>query len=190
MINHLDSTALQQLQNFYTAMLPENGRVLDLMASMNSHLPDNTESLNITGLGLNLEEMNANPCLHTKVIHDLNDNPVLPFTDNSFDAVLCTVSVEYLTQPVDVFKDIARILKNGGKFIVTFSNRWFPTKAIQLWTNLHDFERMGLVREYFMTSRQYKDINTRSIRGLERPHDDRHKLPLSDPLYAVWGTKL
>lgn len=46
----------------------------------------------------------------------------------------CSSSVEYLIHPIEVFSEVARVLKPGAPFVVTFSERWFPTKAIELWT--------------------------------------------------------
>ena len=92
--------------------------------------------------------LEANPRLTAGVLHDLNSNPSLTFDDGQFDAVLCTVSLEYLGQPLDVFADVARVLKPGGLFVVSFSNRWFPPKAIRIWKELHELERLGLVTEY------------------------------------------
>jgi len=190
MVNHLDETALQQVRLLYKELIPKNADILDLMSSMNSHLPDGIESKSVTGLGMNQQELDANAALDSRVLHDLNDVSTLPFADNSFDVVLCTVSVEYLIRPLEVFKEIGRILKPGGKLITSFSNRWFPTKAIQIWPFLHEFERMGMVCEYFIRSGLYKQINTRSLRGLPRPKNDRHTMPFSDPVYAVWATKI
>jgi SAM-dependent methyltransferase len=99
--------------------------------------------------------------------------------------------VEYLTRPLDVFADVGRVLKPGGTFVVTFSNRWFPPKVIRVWERIHEFERVGLVMEYFMRSGAYSDLGTYSMRGLPRPRDDKYagELLLSDPVYAVWGTR-
>jgi len=115
----------------------------------------------------------------------------LPFESNTFDAVVNTASVEYLTDPLAVFSEVSRVLRPDGYFIVTFSNRWFPTKAITVWRELHEFERMGLVLEYFLRAGGFKDLQTYSIRGLPRPHDDKYfpELMFSDPVYAVWGRK-
>jgi SAM-dependent methyltransferase len=126
------------------------------------------------------------------VIQDLNQNTRLPFDPRSFDAVVCSVSVEYLIHPLEVFREVARVLKPGGRFIVSFSNRWFAPKTIAIWPNLHEFERMGLVSEYFLSSGRFSDIHTWSMRGLPRPKDDKYidQTPFSDPLYAVWGTRL
>jgi SAM-dependent methyltransferase len=99
--------------------------------------------------------------------------------------------VEYLTRPFDVFAEAARVLKPGGVFAATFSNRWFPPKVIRVWPVLHEFERMGLVLEYFLNSGKYNQLQTYSLRGLPRPANDKYaaQLPYSDPVYAVWGRK-
>jgi SAM-dependent methyltransferase len=90
-------------------------------------------------------------------------------------------------QPLRLFDEVARLLRPEGRFIISFSNRWFPTKAIQVWNNLHDFERIGLVMEYFIESAHFGEINTYSLRGRPRPVDDKHNVPLPDPVYVVWA---
>ena len=121
-----------------------------------------------------------NPQLSSYLIHDLNSEPVMPSEDQSFDAIICTVSVEYLTRPFEVFEDCARILKPGGVLIHTFSNRWFPPKVINVWTELNEFERAGLTVEYFLKSGKYEDIETYSVRGWPRPVADRYFVDLPD----------
>jgi ubiquinone/menaquinone biosynthesis C-methylase UbiE len=114
----------------------------------------------------------------------------LPFNDKAFDAVICSVSVEYLIHPFEVFEEITRVLRPGGVFMVTFSNRWFPPKVIKIWPELHEFERLGLVLEFFLKSGKYKELQTYSIRGLPRPQDDKYlsQILFSDPVYAIWGS--
>jgi SAM-dependent methyltransferase len=102
------------------------------------------------------------------------------------------LSIEYLVDPMAIFEEISRVLRPGGQFIVTFSNRWFPPKAVSIWSELHEFERMGLVLEYFLRSGRFNHLHTYSMRGLPRPHGDKYfpSLMYSDPVYAVWGQKL
>jgi Methyltransferase domain len=190
LVTHIDDTAISVIRHIYGQTLKNGLKVLDLMSGWRSHIPQNFKLESLIGLGLNREEMLQNPQLTGYVIHDLNRDP-LPFTDNEFDAVICTVSVEYLIRPFEVFREIARILKTGGYFIVTFSNRWFPPKVIRIWTELHDFERMGLVLEYFLQTGLYRNLKTFSMRGLPRSEGDRYYLEMScsDPVYAVWGQK-
>jgi len=189
LVNHIDDTAIVNISGLYGNVLNTGDNVLDLMSSWKSHIPPHLKLGKVTGLGLNLEELNKNDQLTDIVIHDLNENPVLPFEDKSFDAVICTVSVEYLTNPLAVFKEVGRILNHGGCFIVTFSNRWFPPKAITIWQQIQEFERMGLVSEYFLLSEQFGELNTHSIRGLPRPNGDKYygELLVSDPVYGVWA---
>ncbi|ABW67344.1 methyltransferase domain-containing protein [Desulfosudis oleivorans] len=191
MVNHIDSRARAGITDLYRRLVPENTRVLDLMSSMNSHLPEDRSFAKVTGLGMNAEELAANQRLTGSVVHDLNTTPVLPFDDKSFDAVVCTASIEYLTNPFAVFDEVARVLTQGGVFAVTFSNRWFPPKVTRIWEEIHEFERMGLVSEYFLVPETYDNISTFSMRGLARPADDKYypDFPESDPVYAVWGYK-
>jgi SAM-dependent methyltransferase len=191
LVDHIDATAIAQITTLYGRLIPPGARVLDLMASWHSHLPAGLAAAAITGLGMSREELEANPALTGRVVHDLNQDTSLPFADAAFDAVVCTVSVEYLTQPFAVFREVARVLRGGGRFIVTFSNRWFPTKAIRLWEAIHEFERPGLVLEYFLESGRFANLETWSLRGLPRPPDDKYadRLLHSDPVYAVWGER-
>lgn len=190
-VQHIDAAAVAQISEIYGDWIAPGGRILDLMSSWTSHLPDRLAPRSVVGLGMNGEELAANPALAERRVQDLNVDPRLPYETGTFDAVLCTVSVEYLTDPFAVFREAARVLRPGGVFAVTFSNRWFPPKAIRIWKNIHEFERMGLVMEYFLESGFFGDLATRSIRGLPRPEDDRYadRFWLSDPVYAVRGVR-
>ena len=191
LVQHIDDTAVVMIRNTYGRFIKDDMDVLDLMGSWHSHLSDRLKLRRLVGLGLNAQELKKNSRLSEHVVQDLNLNPVLPFESASFDAVICTVSIEYLTNPLAVFEEVTRILRTDGYFIISFSNRWFPTKAIKIWKELHEFERMGMILEYFMRSGGFKGLQTYSFRGLPRPHDDTYfpDLIYSDPVYAVWGQK-
>ena len=192
LVTHIDSKAIETISALYGTILKPGMRVLDLMSSWRSHVPASLELESVVGLGLNSEEMENNPQLTNYIVHDLNKDPRLPFDDQTFDAVICTVSVEYMIHPFNVFIDLARVLKPGGFLIHTLSNRWFPPKAIRMWAVLSEFERMGLVLEYFLGAGAYKDLETYSARGRPRPETDRHypEILTADPVYAVWGTRI
>ena len=188
-VQHLDDRAIEVVKSLYGRFVHDGMRVLDLMSSWKSHLPQGLHLEQLSGLGLNAEELRKNNALSEWVVHDLNENPILPYETESYDVVVCTVSIEYLINPEPVFKEIGRMLRPAGVFIVTFSNRWFPEKVIHIWKELHEFERMGLVMEYFQKSDMFTDLETYSIRGLPRPTNDKYfpELMDSDPIYAVWG---
>jgi SAM-dependent methyltransferase len=191
-VSHLDATALATVERVVGA-LADGPRlaVLDLMASWDSHLPDSLRPTRVIGLGLNERELAANPRLDGGVVHDLNREPRLPFADTVFDAVLCTLSVDYLTRPVEVFAEVARVLRPGGLFLVVFSNRFFPPKVVRIWREADEEERITLVREYFARCGGFTEPRLFLSRGKPRPADDRYAglgIP-SDPVVALFADR-
>jgi len=169
---HLEPGAIEALRSIYEARFPSGVTVLDLMSSWRSHLPDGLGR--VVGLGMNAEEMAANPQLDAWVVHDLNRAPRLPFPDASFGAVACAVSVQYLVQPLEVFADVRRVLAPGGPVVVSFSNRCFPTKAVALWLSGDEDDHRLVVRTYLERS------------GFVEVVDERVETP-DDPLFVVTG---
>jgi len=176
---HIDDRALAALRRLYEEVLPAGGRLLDLLSSWRSHVPDRLDA-ELVGLGLNAEEMADNPHLSYHVVHDVNRDPRLPFDDESFDGAMCAVSIQYVTQPVRFFQDVRRVLKPGATFVVTFSNRCFPSKAVAVWLNTTDAHHVELVQAYF-----------EAAGGWTKPiADNRSPGPDGDPLYAVWARRV
>jgi SAM-dependent methyltransferase len=174
---HLDDDAIAALRDFYDDHLQNGWQVLDLMSSWRSHLPK-MKRLSVTGLGMNAEEMEENPQLDRHVVQNLNTTPQLPFDDNTFDAALCTVSVQYLTQPIEVFCEVGRVLKPGAPFFVSISNRCFPTKAVAVWQGSNDQQHIQLVAGYLQASEAFDNIQA----------EDHSPEPyVSDPLFIIWG---
>jgi SAM-dependent methyltransferase len=190
LVQHLDSTARAAIRNRYGHLIQRGGKVLDLMGSWDSHIPEELELSGLTVVGMNAEELRKNVRADDRLVQDLNSTPALPFPEASYDAVLCTASIEYLTNPLAVMAEVRRVLRPGGLMAFAFSNRWFPPKAIRVWTEMHEFERMGWVSELLQTTGGFRDMTTLSRRGLPRPADDPHQeLWFSDPVYMVWAWK-
>ncbi len=177
---HIDDPAIAAAGKFMAATFAPQGVLLDLMSSWRSHLPAGFVKQRLVGLGLNAEEMADNPDLDEYVVHDLNTDPRLPFADDSFDGVVVTVSIQYLIRPLEVFADVRRVLKPSAPFIVLFSNRMFPTKAVRVWQVLRDERRAELIRAYFHYAGGYDDPVFHNL----SPNPG-----LSDPLYAVCACK-
>jgi SAM-dependent methyltransferase len=154
------------------------GDVLDLMGSWVSHF--RVRPRHLTVLGLNAEELAANPQAAAAVIGDLNTDPVLPFADGSFDAAVCCVSVDYLTRPVEVFAEVGRVVRRGGPFVCTFSNRCFPTKAIRGWLATSDEQHGGIVAAYFRLAGGWGEPEVQRRTPTGHP---------GDPLFAVWARR-
>ena len=174
---HIDDDAIAALRGLYATLVPAAATVLDLMASWRSHLPPLFDGT-VIGLGMNRDEMRDNPQLAQGIVHDLNREPKLPFNDVAFDAALCAVSVQYLTRPVEVFREVARCLKPRAPFIVSFSNRCFPEKAVALWHAADDAQHAAIVAAYFIATASFVDVEQWA-----------HTAPVGDPLYAVWALR-
>ena len=191
-VSHLDSLALSTVEKLIeTLVVEKDPAILDLMAGWDSHIPEDLEASEVVGLGLNENELKKNKILTQTVIYDLNKNPLLPFPDNRFHAVINTVSVDYMTKPAEVFKEVARILKPGGLFLVVFSNRMFPEKAVKVWREAGEEERVLLVEELFREVGAFEKPSVFVSKGKPRPKDDKYAhlgIP-SDPIYAVYADK-
>ena len=147
-VTHIDPQTIAELTKAYGELLEPGARVLDLMSSCVSHLPPDATYSRVAGLGMNRAELEANPRLSESLVHDLNAEPELPYADESFDAVINAVSIQYLTRPTDVFASIARVLRPGGLSIVAMSHRMFPTKAVAAFHALPPPRRVKLVMTY------------------------------------------
>jgi SAM-dependent methyltransferase len=147
-VHHVDETFRDRLTELYRREIPTDARVLDLMSSWVSHLPSEPDYARVVGHGLNRAELAENDRLDEFVVQNLNADQSLPFADDSFDAVLIAVSVQYLQYPTAVFREIARVLAPGGVLVVSFSNRMFPQKAIRAWRVASMDERADLVCRY------------------------------------------
>jgi SAM-dependent methyltransferase len=175
LVTHIDDNAIAAVGTLYEE-LNISGRILDLMGSWVSHFRERPAQLMV--LGMNAAELAANKMATGSVVQDLNADTALPFRDDSFDAVVCCVSIDYLTRPLEVFRDVARVLRHGGLFVCTFSNRMFPTKAIHGWLYATDAERCDIVASYFRLATGWDEPR------VERRTPANHR---GDPLFAVWA---
>ena len=175
LVSHIDEDAVAALTGFYRAVLPA-GRILDLMSSWISHLPADRRFDEVVGHGMNATELGANPRLDRWFVQDLNRQPVLALEDGTFDAALCCAGAQYLEQPVAVFAEVRRVLVPGAPFVVSFSNRCFPTKAVAIWRALDTSGHAALVRLYLERA-GFADLAVHVLA------DGR----ASDPLVAVTG---
>lgn len=193
-VHHLDSACRGALTALHQRLLPPGSQVLDLMASWQSHLPA-TPFATLAGLGLNGEELAANGRLTEAVIQDLNRSPRLPWDAARFDAVVCTAAIEYLTAPTAVLAEVRRVLRPGGLMVISFSDRWFPGKAVRIWSRLHPFARLGLVLA-LLRDGGFTCLHSETLRGMARPEDGVAPAEAgiggqprdhADPLFAAWG---
>ena len=177
-VTHIDDRAIAAVTQLYREHFPPDGAILDLMSSWVSHLPPEAGYRRVVGLGMSEVELKENPRLDEYVVQNLNRNLRLPFGDGEFDGAGICVSIDYLTRPVEVLREVGRVLKIGASLVVTFSNRCFPDKAVAVWLQLDDQGRVRLVEEYLREAGNFENV-----RGLDRSLGRM----FSDPLYAVIG---
>lgn len=189
LVTHVDEGFIQQLSALYRDRLKPHSRILDLMSSWVSHLPTEMEFEHIEGHGMNEEELAKNPRLDSYFIQDLNQNPRLPLEDNSFDAVLNTVSIQYLQYPEAIFSEVYRVLAPQGLAIVSFSNRMFYQKAIAAWRDNTDLGRLQLVKQYFLSVPGFSQPETISRVSSVPSFLQMLGIMGADPFYAVIACK-
>lgn len=199
LVTHIDDYAIAAVGEAYRKFLEPGGEYLDLMSSWVSHFPADFGIGRLVGHGMNEAELRQNPRLGEFFLQDLNADPKLPLDDNRFDGVVICVSVQYLTRPVEVFAEIARVLKPGGPLIVTFSNRCFPTKAVRIWQSLDDHDHGRLVALYceqaggFDVAQLFDLSPQRTLAGVGPDPELRRQISSgeirTDPLYGTVARK-
>ena len=176
LVTHIDEGAIAAVTQLYRELFPAGGEILDLMSSWISHLPPEVTYGRVIGLGMNEVELRQNPRLDGFMVQNLNTKPGLPFGEAEFDGAGICVSIDYLTRPVEVLREVGRVLRVDAPLAITFSNRCFPTKAVEIWQRLDDRGHMRLVEDYLRDAGNFANI-----RSLDRSP----RRMFSDPLYAV-----
>lgn len=146
-VQHLDGAFRQRLTALYRERIVAGSVVLDLMSSWVSHLPEEIRYGEVIGHGLNRAELEANPRLDRQWIQDLNQDQSLPLADHSVDTALTVAGWQYLQYPEAVACELMRVLRPGGQWIISFSNRMFFQKAPRIWTEASDREHLLTVAQ-------------------------------------------
>ena len=183
------SKTTEKIAQLYSENLPTLSKVLDVLSDEQSYLDDNYQTGLLCGIGKNEATLLANNRLNTFEVQDLNENTHLPFEDDHFDDAICTLAIETLTDPIAVFIEVSRVVKAGGKFIVVFTSNASTNHPISLWGQLHPFEKIQLVLEYFRQSARFDALNTYSNKEISQPApaSNVNSKSQTDPIFAVWG---
>jgi SAM-dependent methyltransferase len=189
LVTHIDDGAIRALTDFYKRRLPlqEDAAILDICSSWISHYPAELKAKRVAGTGMNKFELERNKRLTEFHVQDLNKNGRLPYEAESFDAVTNVVSIDYLTDPLGVMREMHRVLKPGGTFYCSFSNRMFPTKATRVWVESGDLEHVYLVGSFFKycgasySDPVCEDISPKGPLGIGKG---------GDPMWVVYAKKL
>jgi len=184
LVYHIDEASVCALTRYYADSISAGSDVLDICSSWVSHYPEDfpARMRSIVGTGISPIELSCNRQLSKFVANDLNAKPKLPFADASFDAVTCVVSFDYLNKPLEVMREVGRVLRPGGKLILSQSNRCFYTKAVGVWTaDMSDAAHLRVLGNYIHFAGPF---------GAPRAFDISPSGPgTNDPMYIVEATR-
>lgn len=159
LVYHIDEPAVASLTQYYRKNIKEGSEILDICSSWVSHYPLEFPKTmkRISATGISPLELKFNDQLTDFEARNLNKDTTLPYSDNSFDVVTCVVSIDYLNKPIEVLKEVRRVLRPGGKMIISQSNRCFPSKAIRMWLGMNDRQHLELINGYFQYAGGFKE---------------------------------
>mmetsp|Transcript_10707 Transcript_10707/g.25264 ORF Transcript_10707/g.25264 Transcript_10707/m.25264 type:complete len:492 (+) Transcript_10707:178-1653(+) len=172
---YVDLEFAKQLQKLYAKRIMPGSAILDLGAACATYLPEDVKYREVCGLGMNMEEMEANEELTARVVHDLNEDATLPYMDEQFDAVLLSNSLPYFSEPERVLEEAARVLRPGGVIIVSFTDRCIASKVTNAWSSRGNLDRATLVQDLvracpsFTPPEQIWEVNPLSSAGVMLP---------------------
>lgn len=126
-VEHIDQNAVSKLTKFHENEIKrmiqqqqvQKIDVLDLCSSWVSHIPQNLPINNFIVLGMNREELDANPLKTDVIVQDLNKVTRIPLESQSFDLILLQLSIDYLVHPVEVLQEARRLLRPNGQIIIS-----------------------------------------------------------------------
>ena len=151
-VYHLDVNFRRYLSYTYKKEIENNSTVLDLMSSWDSYLPTEKIYKKVIGHGLNKKELEKNNILNSFWIQNFNICQKIPLNSQSVDYCLMVAAWQYLQYPENLTKEIARVLSDKGKILISFSNRAFWHKAPNIWTSSTEEERLGYVRKVLISN--------------------------------------
>lgn len=99
---------LQRRTDFLRHYLHPEERVLEVGAG-----------LGIVGLYVEGLRLTSTDIHREAWVHAVADAMVLPFRDSAFDSVVCLNVLHHLTQPLLAIKEMARVLRAGGRLLIT-----------------------------------------------------------------------
>jgi hypothetical protein len=185
LVYHIDEPAVASLTQYYRNNIQKGSDILDICSSWVSHYPLEfpTTMGKIRATGMNSLEMQFNDQLTGGYKQkDLNLDPTLPYDDNSFDVVTCVVSIDYMIEPIKVLKEVHRVLRPGGKVIISQSNRCFASKAVAMWLKMNDRQHLELIDGYLQYAGGFEPRKALDISATV--------VGYRDPMFIVEAVKL
>jgi SAM-dependent methyltransferase len=152
--------------------------ILDLTPGSAKHIPDGLRTERLIGVGPKRSDPVHCPGVDEYVVHDLNGDPALPFTNAMFHSVICASYISFWNDPVGVFTQVARVLKPGGVFVVIFSNCY-----VKLWRQSLGEGRLKRVRDTFYESESFERPRVLTL------EPDSDSVAHKDAVFAVYAER-
>lgn len=114
--------------------LKGNERILEIGHGNAGHLDyllKKAEKLQYEGIDISelmIQEavrINKAPIANKQAVFTLYDGTIIPFEQESFDAVFTVNTIYFWSDPAAFMNEIARVLKKGGRFALTFAEASF-----------------------------------------------------------------
>ena len=185
-VYHLDANFRNYLSSIYKSEIKDYSNVVDLMSSWDSYLPSEKKYKKIIGHGLNRAELEKNKSLNSFWIQNFNLKQEIPLDNGITDYCLMVAAWQYLQYPENLTKEIARILNDEGKIIISFSNRAFWHKAPNIWTSSTEEERVKYVRKVLISNGFNEP---KIIKKFTEPALNIFNFLNKDPFYCLIATR-
>jgi SAM-dependent methyltransferase len=176
----VDEAAIAAITDLHREIFPAGGAILDLMSGWVSHLPPEVPYSRVVGVGVNACVLAENPFLDEWRVQDLNRDPRLRFQAGEFDGAALCASIQHLSRPGELIREVGRVLKPGAPLVIAFSRRCSPAPAIGCWCLFDDTGHLCLVAQHFAEAGNWADIRC----------FDRTPPGGGGPVYAVVGRSL
>lgn len=110
-----NTSRVQYLVDFITKHTKPGEKVLDVGCG-DMYLAERLPEFDWTGIDINPDMSNKKA-----VTHNIEEYPY-PFSDGQFDTVVCSEVLEHVFNPLNVNKEIKRILKPNGIYVLSTPN--------------------------------------------------------------------
>lgn len=127
--------------------VPKGGRILDIgcgSATFASQSPD------YEWHGIDWDVRYAKDKPITAVVHNVEEFPY-PYEAGSFDAITCSELAEHVWNPVEIYKEVRRLLKKEGKFFLSTPNHQWVVNLLNGFQNLVYDHRKSHTVEHIRT---------------------------------------